>query len=67
MLGGGLAEAGELLLAPVRTALAAQLTFQRRPKVVRAALGDEAGCLGAGLYAWRAVGAAAHVEPAGAP
>lgn len=56
VLGGGLAEAGELLLAPVRTALAEQLTFQRQPRVVRAALGDEAGCLGAGLYAWQAVG-----------
>ncbi|MDH6579900.1 ROK family protein [Kitasatospora sp. MAP5-34] len=66
VLGGGLAEAGELLLAPVRTALAEQLTFQRRPSVVRAALGDEAGCLGAGLHAWRAVSEAARFEPAGA-
>ncbi|WP_035804940.1 ROK family protein [Kitasatospora mediocidica] len=54
VLGGGLAEADDLLLEPVRAALASQLTFQRRPRVVRAVLGDEAGCLGAGLYAWDA-------------
>lgn len=58
VLGGGLAEAGELLLSPVREALARRLTFQRRPRVVRAELGDEAGCLGAGLHAWRAAEAA---------
>ncbi|MCX5208444.1 ROK family protein [Kitasatospora sp. NBC_00240] len=56
VLGGGLAEAGTLLLEPVRSALAQRLTFQRRPELVRAGLGDEAGCLGAGLYAWQAVG-----------
>ncbi|WP_344440900.1 ROK family protein [Kitasatospora nipponensis] len=55
VLGGGLAEAGELLLTPVRAALAERLTFQRQPAVVRAALGDEAGCLGAGLHAWHAL------------
>ncbi|WP_280665323.1 MULTISPECIES: ROK family protein [unclassified Kitasatospora] len=64
VLGGGLAEADELLLAPVRASLARRLTFQRRPRVVRAALGDEAGCLGAGLYAWQAE--AAEVGPSGA-
>ncbi|WP_346010745.1 ROK family protein [Streptomyces sp. SID5910] len=57
VVGGGLSEAGELLLAPLRDALAARLTYQRRPAVVRAALGDRAGCLGAGLAAWeRAAG-----------
>ena len=40
VLGGGLAEADDLLLEPVRAALAEQLTFQRRPRVVRAVLGD---------------------------
>ncbi|MCX4750407.1 ROK family protein [Kitasatospora sp. NBC_01287] len=66
VLGGGLAEAGELLLAPVRAALAEHLTFQRRPNVVRAALGDEAGCLGAGLHAWQAAEGAGVPGPAGA-
>ncbi|MFD0273399.1 ROK family protein [Kitasatospora sp. NPDC127111] len=54
VLGGGLAEAGDLLLDPVRGRLAGRLTVQRRPRLERAALGDQAGCLGAGLYAWRA-------------
>jgi glucokinase len=53
VVGGGLAEADDLLLDPVRSGLAARLTFQRRPRVVRAALGDQAGCLGAALLAWR--------------
>ncbi|ASW56973.1 ROK family protein [Plantactinospora sp. KBS50] len=51
VLGGGLAEAGEQLLGPLRAALAQRLTFQREPALVRAALGDEAGCLGAALLA----------------
>ncbi|MFC1415219.1 ROK family protein [Streptacidiphilus cavernicola] len=55
VLGGGLAEAGDLLLDPVRAYLAEQLTFQRAPLLVRADLGDEAGCMGAGLYAWHRV------------
>ncbi|KRV48054.1 ROK family transcriptional regulator [Wenjunlia vitaminophila] len=54
VLGGGLAEAGELLLGPVRQRLDEKLTFQRRPSVVAAELGDRAGCLGAGLLARRA-------------
>ena len=51
VVGGGLAEAGDSLLVPLDAALAAKLTFQRKPAMVRAALGDEAGCLGAGLLA----------------
>lgn len=51
VLGGGLAEAGEALLGPLRTALRARLTFQREPHLVRATLGDQAGCLGAALLA----------------
>lgn len=52
IVGGGLAEAGETLLAPLRAAIEERLTFQRLPAVVPAALGDTAGCLGAGLMAW---------------
>ncbi|MDI5963719.1 ROK family protein [Streptomyces sp. SL13] len=52
IVGGGLAEAGETLLTPLREAVAARLTFQREPEIVPAALGDAAGCLGAGLLAW---------------
>lgn len=51
VLGGGLAEAGEVLLAPLRTGIAGKLTFQRQPLLVRAELGDNAGCLGAALLA----------------
>ncbi|MDQ1006636.1 glucokinase [Streptomyces sp. V4I23] len=60
VIGGGLAQAGGLLLDPLRARLGERLTFQRRPEVVRAELGDEAGCLGAGILAWQAAG----VEPA---
>lgn len=49
IIGGGLAEAGDDLLAPLTTAVHARLTFQTMPSVVRATLGDEAGCLGAAL------------------
>jgi glucokinase len=51
VLGGGLAEAGEALLGPLRTALRDRITFQREPRLVRATLGDSAGCLGAALLA----------------
>ncbi|WP_369142710.1 ROK family protein [Streptomyces sp. R44] len=67
VLGGGLAEAGGLLLDPVRDSLDAQLTFQRRPVLVRAGLGDHAGCLGAGLTAWQAAGHHATTPFTGVP
>jgi glucokinase len=52
IVGGGLAEAGETLLGPLREAVARRLTFETLPSIVPAALGDAAGCLGAGLLAW---------------
>ncbi len=58
VIGGGLAESGDRLLTPLNEALGRRLTFQRRPRLVRAALGDGAGCLGAGLLAWRQSAAA---------
>ncbi|MBL6278598.1 ROK family protein [Micromonospora fiedleri] len=51
VLGGGLAQAGPGLFDPLRTALRERLTFHREPRLVPAALGDEAGCLGAALLA----------------
>jgi len=57
VLGGGLAEAGDALLAPLRLAVRERLTFHREPTLVRATLGDEAGCLGAALLALDAAGA----------
>lgn len=51
VLGGGLALAGDLLIDPLRNRLDGLTTFQRRPELRLAALGDEAGCLGAALLA----------------
>ncbi|MDW5325427.1 ROK family protein [Plantactinospora sp. KLBMP9567] len=51
VLGGGLAEAGADLLDPLGVALRQRLTFQTEPRLLRAALGDEAGSLGAALLA----------------
>ncbi|WP_406040200.1 ROK family protein [Micromonospora sp. NBC_00898] len=51
VIGGGLAQAGPRLLDPLRGALRERLTFHREPRLVAAALGDEAGCLGAALLA----------------
>ncbi|MGV9270535.1 ROK family protein [Kitasatospora sp. NPDC003701] len=67
VLGGGLAEAGPLLLDPVRAGLEKRLTFHRRPLLVQAELGDRAACLGAGLAAWQAAGHAAPADRTGAP
>ncbi|SFO97637.1 glucokinase [Amycolatopsis arida] len=55
VLGGGLFEAGATLLDAVRDRLAELVTFQPMPRLRLAELGAEAGCLGAGLLAWRAV------------
>ncbi|QPP10816.1 ROK family protein [Streptomyces bathyalis] len=51
IIGGGLAEAGDILFVPLRDAVRARVTFQQLPTIVPAALGDAAGCLGAGLLA----------------
>ncbi|MFI6704558.1 ROK family protein [Streptomyces sp. NPDC050509] len=57
IIGGGLAEAGDTLFTPLRAAVAERVTFQTLPEIVPAALGDTAGCLGAGLLAWDLVDA----------
>jgi glucokinase len=51
VLGGGLAEAGDALLRPLRDAFQQKITFHRMPEIVRAELGDNAGCLGSALLA----------------
>jgi len=51
IIGGGLAEAGEVLFAPLREGVRRRISFQQLPTIVPAALGDAAGCLGAGLLA----------------
>jgi glucokinase len=52
VVGGGLSQAGDQLLGPLAAALGRRLTFHRRPALRRAALGDQAGRLGAALMAW---------------
>lgn len=57
LIGGGLSGAGEVLLDPLRRGVAARVTAsQRRPELRRAALGEQAGLLGAALLAWRQAG-----------
>lgn len=51
VLGGGLAESGDALLVPVRAELAARLAWRPAPPLDRAALGLDAGTLGAALLA----------------
>ena len=56
LLGGGLARSGSLLLEPLGQALGRHLGVVRRPRLVPAALKDDAGLLGAALLAWEALG-----------
>ncbi|MFD0205602.1 MULTISPECIES: ROK family protein [Saccharothrix] len=51
VLGGGLALAGPKLTDPLGGRLDELIAFHRRPQLRLAALGDEAGCLGAALLA----------------
>jgi glucokinase len=52
LIGGGLAQSGDVLMTPLRARILDALTFQRPPVVEVAALGDRAGCLGAACMAW---------------
>lgn len=51
VIGGGLAESGDRLLGPLRESFSKKISFHRVPRIARARLGDEAGCLGAALLA----------------
>jgi glucokinase len=51
VIGGGLSRAGAALFDPLSARIPRLLTFQRVPRLVPAALGDRAGCAGAGLLA----------------
>jgi glucokinase len=53
VLGGGLARAGGELLEMLDCATARRLVFERRPRLALAALGDQAGCVGAAMLARR--------------
>jgi glucokinase len=56
LIGGGLARSGALLLEPLALALGRHLGVVRRPRLLPAALRDDAGFLGAALLAWEALG-----------
>ncbi|MBT2532584.1 ROK family protein [Arthrobacter sp. ISL-48] len=51
VMGGGISGAGESLLAPLRRAVDGRLTLPKRPRIVPALLGENAGLLGAALKA----------------
>lgn len=67
VVGGGLSEAGELLLGPAREAFADTLPgrdYRPLPRIVAAALGNNAGLIGAADLARRALDQAPAVESA---
>lgn len=51
VIGGGLAQAGPALFGPLAERLDAILTFHRRPRLLAASIGENAGVIGAALRA----------------
>ena len=51
VIGGGLSRAGDELFGALRRRIDARLSFHRRPELVPAELGEDAGLLGAALIA----------------
>ena len=51
VIGGGLSQAGAALFEPLERRLDAILTYQRRPKLLPASIGENAGVIGAALRA----------------
>ena len=51
VIGGGLSQAGAALFEPLERRLDAILTFHRRPKLLAASIGENAGVIGAALRA----------------
>jgi glucokinase len=51
VIGGGLSQAGAALFEPLERRLDAILTFQRRPKLMCASLGESSGLIGAAISA----------------
>lgn len=56
VIGGGLSTAGSALFDPLEARLEALLSFHRRPRLLRAELGDDAGLLGTVLAARQLAG-----------
>lgn len=56
VLGGGISQAGDRLLGPVKRSLERySLASHRRVRVLSASLGEQAGAIGCGLAAWDAI------------
>ncbi|MCB8875331.1 ROK family protein [Acidisoma silvae] len=56
VIGGGLAEANEVLLAPLRVALRQRLAWRAPPPIVKSVLGSRGALLGAAILAFRSLG-----------
>ncbi|MET8869625.1 ROK family protein [Nonomuraea sp. NPDC004580] len=56
VIGGGVSQAGDALVVPLRERLAARLAFRPAPDVRASRLGPLAGLLGAALLGWTAQG-----------
>lgn len=56
VLGGGLSQAGDRLVDPLRAGVAAGLTWRPPPRIDLSPLGARAGRYGAAVLAWQAVG-----------
>lgn len=54
VLGGGVAQAGEALLAPLRERLRAALAWREAPRITTSTLGTQAGRIGAAMLAFEA-------------
>lgn len=67
VIGGGLAQAGPALFGPLAEKLDGILTFHRRPVLLPASIGENAGVIGAALRARDLIGATSGPEPLGAP
>jgi len=52
VIGGGLSAAADLFLPQLSKGLRGAMTFQRRPQIIVASLGPDAGVIGAGLLGW---------------
>lgn|SRR6185312_6160986 len=65
VIGGGVSAAGDLLLDPLRVSLQKKLLWQPMPVLARAALGENAACLGAGLVARDLLDPSANATTAG--
>jgi glucokinase len=65
VIGGGLSQAGAALFEPLERRLDAILTFHRRPILLRASIGENAGVIGAALRARDLVdrGRSSDVDP----